>query len=73
MDFSALSAQAVAQVEKARQAARQQIAAAFQQKPKLALKLQLEAPKIAVPVPETSSSGGMKPQQMYEAMLSQHP
>ena len=60
MDFSALSAQAVAQVEKARQAAQQQIAAAFQSKPKLALKLQLQAPKIAIPVPDNYGTGGKK-------------
>ena len=59
VDFSALSAQAVAQVEKARQAAQQQIAAAFQSKPKLALKLQLQAPKIAIPVPDNCGAGGM--------------
>ena len=61
MDFSALSAQAVAQVEKARQAAQQQIAAAFQSKPKLALKLQLQAPKIAIPVPDKYGTGGRIP------------
>lgn len=58
MDFSTLSAQAVARVEKARQAAQQQIAAAFQEKPKLALRLHLEAPKIAIPIPEGHKHGG---------------
>jgi hypothetical protein len=60
VDFSALSAQAVAQVEKARQAAQQQIAAAFQEKPQLSLRLHLEAPKIAIPVPSTFDDQGKR-------------
>jgi len=61
VDFSALSAQTVARVERARQAAQQQIAAAFQEKPKLALRLRLEAPKIAIPVPSTFDDQGAPP------------
>ena len=58
IDLSALSAQAVAQVEKASQAAQQQLAAALQNKPKLALRLYLEAPKIAVPIASTPDGQG---------------
>lgn len=58
MDFSALGAQAVAQVERAQRAARDQLVAAMNQRPKLSLKLELEGPKIAIPVPATDSRGG---------------
>ena len=58
VDLSALSAQAVAQVERARQAAQQQITAALQSRPKLALRLFLEGPKIAIPVPATQDGQG---------------
>ena len=57
VDLSAISAQAVAQVEKARQAAQQQLAAALKSKPKLALRLFTEAPKIAIPVPASEGQG----------------
>ncbi|KAK9819963.1 hypothetical protein WJX72_004515 [[Myrmecia] bisecta] len=58
VDLSALGAQAVAQVERARQAAADQLAAAIKQKPKLALRLQLDAPKVALPVPATADGQG---------------
>ena len=58
MDFSALGAQAVAQVERAQRAAREQLIAAMNQRPKLSLKLELEGPKIAIPVPEADPQGG---------------
>lgn len=57
MDFSALGAQAVARVESAQRAARDQLIAAMNQRPKLSLKLELEGPKIAVPVPASGSQG----------------
>ena len=57
MDFSALGAQAVAQVERAQRAAREQLIAAMNQRPKLSLKLELEGPKIAIPVHATDSQG----------------
>lgn len=69
VDFSALSAQAVARVEQARQAAQQQIAAALQQKPKLALRLLFEAPKIAIPVPEGTGYDGMINQCSIHALV----
>ena len=58
MDFTALGAQAVAQVERAQRAAREQLIAAMNQRPKLSLKLELEGPKIAIPVPEADPQGG---------------
>ena len=58
LDYSALSAQAVARVEQARKAAQQQIASVLEAKPKLAMRLFLEAPKIAVPVPSSDGSPG---------------
>ena len=58
MDLSALGAQALAQVEKARKAAAEQLAAAMNQKPKLDLTLELDAPKIAIPVPATEDGRG---------------
>ena len=57
MDFSALGAQAIAQVERAQRAARDQLVAAMNQRPKLSLRLELEGPKIAVPVPATDGQG----------------
>lgn len=59
MDLSALGAQALAQVEKARKAAAEQLASAMNQKPKLDLTLELDAPKIAIPVPATEDGRGM--------------
>ena len=58
MDLSALGAQALAQVEKARKAAAEQLASALNQKPKLDLTLELDAPKIAIPVPATEDGRG---------------
>lgn len=60
MDLSALGAQALAQVEKARKAAAEQLASAMNQKPKLDLTLELDAPKIAIPVPATEDGRGMR-------------
>ena len=60
MDLSALGAQALAQVEKARKAAAEQLAFAMNQKPKLDLTLELDAPKIAIPVPATEDGRGMR-------------
>ena len=58
VDLSALGAQALAQVEKARKAVAEQLAAAMNQKPKLDLTLELDAPKIAIPVPATEDGKG---------------
>ena len=58
MDLSALGAQAVAQIDRARQAAKEQLQAALDQKPKLLLHVSLDAPKIAVPVAASSSGEG---------------
>jgi len=58
VDLSALGAQALAQVEKARKAAAEQLAFAMNQKPKLDLTLELDAPKIAIPVPATQDGRG---------------
>lgn len=57
LDLSALGAQAVAQVERAQRAAREQLAAALNRKPRLVLRLQLDAPKIAIPVPASEGEG----------------
>jgi hypothetical protein len=57
LDLSALGAQAIARVEAAQRAARDQLAAAMHQRPKLALKLELEGPKVAVPVPASGGQG----------------
>ena len=59
VDLSALGAQALAQVEKARKAAAESLASALNQKPKLDLTLELDAPKIAIPVPATEDGRGM--------------
>lgn len=59
VDFSALSAQAAAQVERARAAAQQQLADALKSKPRLALRLFMEAPKVAIPVPTTAEGQGV--------------
>lgn len=61
VDLSALGAQALAQVEKARKAVAEQLAAAMNQKPKLDLTLELDAPKIAIPVPATEDGKGKLP------------
>lgn len=61
VDLSALGAQALAQVEKARKAAAESLASALNQKPKLDLTLELDAPKIAIPVPATEDGRGMHP------------
>eukprot|EP00884_Botryococcus_braunii_P010315 jgi/Botrbrau1/19285/Bobra.0073s0028.1 len=58
LDLSALGAQAIAQVERAQKAAREQLAAALNRKPRLILRLQLDAPKIAIPVPATDGEAG---------------
>ena len=59
VDLSALGAQALAQVEKARKAAAESFASALNQKPKLDLVLELDAPKIAIPVPATEDGRGI--------------
>lgn len=58
VDLSALGAQALAQVEKARKAAAESLASALNHKPKLDLTLELDAPKIAIPVPATEDGKG---------------
>lgn len=50
LDFSGLSAAATSQLERARKAAAEYAAAALSNKPRLRLKLDLEAPKVAIPV-----------------------
>ncbi|KAK9858457.1 hypothetical protein WJX84_002370 [Apatococcus fuscideae] len=57
-DLSALGAQAVAQIDRARQAAREQLQAALDQKPKLLLHVSLDAPKVAIPVAASSTGEG---------------
>lgn len=57
-DLSALGAQAVAQIDRARQAAKEQLQAALDQKPKLLLHVSLDAPKVAIPVPASSTGEG---------------
>ena len=57
VDLSALGAQAAVSVERARAAAREQLAAALGQRPRLALRLELDGPKVAVPVPGTDTTG----------------
>lgn len=58
VDYSALGAQAIAQVERTRKQAATQLAAAMQQRPKLALHAQLDGPKIAVPIPASPDGQG---------------
>ena len=60
LDLSAIGAQAIARVERAQRAARDQLVAAMNQRPKLALKLELEGPKVAVPVPGTGEEGALQ-------------
>ena len=57
VDLSALGAQAVAQVERARRQAAAQLAAVMQNRPKLKLHAQLDGPKIAVPIPANGATG----------------
>ncbi len=52
-----MGAQAIARVERAQRAARDQLIAAMNQRPKLSLKLELEGPKIAIPVSKDKSEG----------------
>ena len=68
LDLSAIGAQAIARVERAQRAARDQLVAAMNQRPKLALKLELEGPKVAVPVPSTGEEGaapGLAPTHLW--------
>ena len=60
LDLSAIGAQAIARVERAQRAARDQLAAAMNQRPRLALKLELEGPKVAVPVPGNGEEGARR-------------
>ena len=74
VDLSALGAQALAQVEKARKAAAESLASALNHKPKLDLTLELDAPKIAIPVPATEDGRGMyshMQRQVHNAFISQ--
>lgn len=57
VDLTALGAQAAAQVERARQAAREQVQLALRRRPKLEVHLDFDAPKVAVPVPACSATG----------------
>ena len=57
LDFSALGAQAIAQVERAQRAARDQLVAAMNHRPKLSVKLELVGPKVAIPVPRSDFEG----------------
>jgi hypothetical protein len=49
LDFSNLSAQATTQLERARRLAAQYAAAALQSRPRLRLRMVLDAPKVAIP------------------------
>ena len=53
LDFSGLSAAATSQLERARKAAAEYAAAALSNKPRLRMKLDLEAPKVAIPVEDS--------------------
>ena len=55
-DLAAVSAQAAAQVERARRAAKASVKAVLSTKPKFKLHLALDAPKVAVLVPVTAGS-----------------
>lgn len=57
LDLSALGAQAIAQVDRARKIAKDQLAAALTKRPRLSAKLFLDAPKVAIPVPSTGGQG----------------
>ena len=57
MDLSALGAQAAAGVERAQKAAREQLVAALGTRPRLSLRMELDGPKVAVPVPATGAQG----------------
>ncbi len=57
LDFSALGAQAIAQVERAQRAARDQLVAAMNHRPKLFINLELVGPKVAIPVPKSDTEG----------------
>jgi hypothetical protein len=50
LDFTTLSAAATTQLERARRAAAEYAAAALSNKPRLRMRLDLEAPKVAIPV-----------------------
>ncbi|KAL4527774.1 hypothetical protein Ndes2437A_g02912 [Nannochloris sp. 'desiccata'] len=50
LDFTTLSAAATSQLERARRAAAEYAAAALSNKPRLRMRLDLEAPKVAIPV-----------------------
>lgn len=56
-DLSVVAAQAAVQVDRAREAARRQVAAALSAKPKLQLHVSLDAPKVAVPIPAAGDEG----------------
>ncbi|KAK9815130.1 hypothetical protein WJX73_008307 [Symbiochloris irregularis] len=58
VDLSALGAQAIAQVERARRQAAAQLSAVMQNRPKLKLHAQLDGPKIAVPISASSTGEG---------------
>jgi hypothetical protein len=53
LDFTSLSAAATSQLERARRAAAEYAAAALSNKPRLRMRLDLEAPKVAIPVKDT--------------------
>ncbi len=60
MDLSALGAQAAAGVERAQKAAREQLVAALGKRPRLSLRMELDGPKVAVPVPATETQGALQ-------------
>ena len=72
VDLSALGAQAAVGVERARAAAREQLAAALGQRPRLALRLELDGPKVAVPVPATDTTGARMRQISCHHLRSGH-
>jgi hypothetical protein len=61
VDLSALGAQAAASVERAQRAAREQLASALGRRPRLSVHLELDGPKVAVPVPATEAQGARTP------------
>ena len=73
VDLSALGAQAAVGVERARAAAREQLAAALGQRPRLAVRLELDGPKVAVPVPATDTTGARMRQTLILMLSSIRP
>ena len=68
VDLSALGAQAIAQVERARKQAAAQLASVMQQRPKLKLHARLDGPKVAVPISASPTGEGAHPSAIFKAL-----